>query len=84
MASETDFSTITEGSCVIVRKLNGSKMVQIRVKKNVSVSVENLRFKIGASLIGKKYGVYNVKNGFLEKEATKEGKEEIFLKPFLF
>lgn len=84
MASETDLSIITEGSCVIVRKLNGSRMIQIRVKKNVSVSVENLRFKIGASLIGKKYGVYNVKNGFLEKEATKEGNEEILLRMFLF
>jgi hypothetical protein len=75
MSGNVDVSTrIEEGSCAILRKLNGSKLTLTRVKRNLGVSVENLKFRLDNSLIGKLYGIYNVKNGVLSEEATAEGK----------
>ena len=77
MGENVDNSTrIAEGSCAILRKLNGSKFTLTRVKRNLGVSVENLKFRLDASLIGKLYGVYNAKNGILSDEATAEGKSK--------
>jgi hypothetical protein len=68
-----DSARIAEGTSVILRKLNGSRLVQVRVRRHAAVTVENLKFKLDAALIGKRYGIYNVKNGVLANEATDEG-----------
>ncbi|KAI6192412.1 hypothetical protein M3Y97_00334700 [Aphelenchoides bicaudatus] len=67
-----DGSHILEGTSVILRKLNGSRLIQMRMRRNAPATVENLKFKLDAALIGKRYGIYNVKNGMLAQEATEE------------
>jgi hypothetical protein len=72
--SDGNGSRILENTKLMLRKLNGSRLVQARMRRNAAVAVENLKFKLDPKLVGKRYGIYNVKNGALADEATEEGK----------
>jgi hypothetical protein len=65
---------IQENGSVVMRKLNGSRFTQLRIRRNMRVTVENLKFQIDPSIIGKLFGIYNVKDEMLLNEATEEGK----------
>ncbi|KAI6180464.1 hypothetical protein M3Y98_00722600 [Aphelenchoides besseyi] len=64
--------TIAEGDYAIVRKLDGKRFTLTRLKKNVTIAVENLNFKVDAAL-GQPYGVYQVLNRGLKPEIPVEG-----------
>lgn len=72
--STAQLPRITDGTNLILRKLNSTRLIQVRMRKNAGVTVENLKFKLGEALLGKNFGIYNVKNGVLADEATDEGK----------
>lgn len=84
MSNEDDLSTIKVGAYVIFRKLNASRPILIRVKNNLGVTVENLKFKLDNFIFGKPYGIYNVNRGALS-DASAEGTIPFFLstKPVL-
>ncbi|KAI6210220.1 hypothetical protein M3Y96_00304700 [Aphelenchoides besseyi] len=63
--------TIAEGDYAIVRKLDGKRFTLTRLKKNVTIAVENLNFKVDAAL-GQPYGVYQVLNRGLKPEIPVE------------
>ncbi|KAI6231537.1 hypothetical protein M3Y95_00392300 [Aphelenchoides besseyi] len=63
--------TIAEGDFAIVRKLDGKRFTLTRLKKNVTIAVENLNFKVDAAL-GQPYGVYQVLNRGLKPQIPVE------------